>query len=343
MIQYRLGVGLLQAYPPAELIEIVEEIESLGYDDFWYANEKFYRDSWIGLTIAALHSRKLRLGTFVADPYSQHPALIAVAIGSLAEIAPGRTVLIMGAGGAGSRPLGFGRRRPVVALREAVALIRQLLKGEYVDFHGEIVQFSGGRLAFTPPPNIPIFIASRGDLVLRAAGEVADGVMIATYARPSGLQQGLERVKLGAERVGRGLTELELLTRIDVCIHEERQVALDAVRPMVARMMGSSYPDKSFLNRMGLDIPPELEAVLAKKDYDLNTRSAQLVPDEIVDAYTWAGTSEDVAKRVAEVIRIGDIGSITFLPHAVSNNDVMPTVRAFAREVRPLVDQILSN
>jgi alkanesulfonate monooxygenase SsuD/methylene tetrahydromethanopterin reductase-like flavin-dependent oxidoreductase (luciferase family) len=112
---------------------------------------------------------------------------------------------------------------------------------------------------------------------------------------------------------------------------------------MVGRMMGSSYPDKSFVQQMGLEIPPDLEAILAKKDHALTTEAAHLVPDEIVEAYTWAGTAEDVARRVAQVVEMG-ITSITFLAHPYDESgDVMPTIRAFAKEVRPRVDHLLDR
>lgn len=340
-MSFRLGIGIQQLYTPAELIELVQTIEDLGYDDLWYANEKFYRDLWVGLTIAALHSEKLRLGTFIADPYSQHPGLIAVAVATLSEIAPERLVLLLGAGGAGARPLGFGRNKPAQAMREAILVIRHLLRGEYVDFKGEVISFTGGKLSFEPKQHVPIYLASRGDLTLKVGGEVADGVMIATYATPEGLEHGMSRVRLGAEQSGRRLEDLEILTRVDVCIHPDRRLALDAVRPMVARMMGSSYPDKSFIHRMGLEIPPELETILAQRDHGRTTEAAHLVPDEVVDAYTWAGTSEDVAQRIAAVVRLG-ITSVTVMAHPwPGGNSIMPTVGALAEEVRPRVREIL--
>lgn len=338
---FRMGIGLLQEHNAANLVELVKEIEALGYDDLWYANEKFYRDPWIGLTIAALNSEKLRLGTFVADPYTQHPALIASAIATLTEAAPGRTVLLMGAGGAAARPLGYGRRKPAVALREAIQIIRRLLAGEFVDFEGEVINFRGGKLSFDPPGAIPIYLASRGNLTLTTGGEVADGVMIATYATAQGLEHGLKRVRMGTSKAGRSLADLEILTRVDVCIHPDRRVALDAVRPMVGRMLGSSYPDKTFVTQMGLDVPEDLEVILAKKDHALTNKAAHLVPDEIVEAYTWAGTAEDVARKVAEVVDMG-ITSITFLAHPYDKTlGTMPTIQAFAKEVRPRVKALL--
>src|SRR5688500_3233121 len=108
--------------------------EAEGYADFWYSDEKFYRDPWVGLTLAALESRAIRLGPGVTEPYARHPARLAMAIASLDEVAGGRAVLGIGAGGTGFPPMGIERRKPAVALREAVAVIRALLAGETVTY-----------------------------------------------------------------------------------------------------------------------------------------------------------------------------------------------------------------
>ena len=59
-----------------------------------------------------------------------------------------------------------------------------MLRGERVQYDGEVVQFGGGRLNFPARADVPILVASRGNLVLQMAGRYADGVMIATYATP---------------------------------------------------------------------------------------------------------------------------------------------------------------
>ena len=73
-------LALLQMYPPEQLIRVVQLCERLGYRTFRYGNEKYFRDPWIGLAVAAEHTRALRLSTFVQDPFTLHPALTAVAI-----------------------------------------------------------------------------------------------------------------------------------------------------------------------------------------------------------------------------------------------------------------------
>ena len=338
--EVRLGIGVLQSFSPDRLIEYAQWCESLGYEHLWYANEWFYRDMYVGLTQIAQHTQRIRLGTFVADPYTRHPVLTAIAIASVDEVSGGRAMLLLGASGAGAAPLGFPRVKPAQAIGEAIELIRRVLTGERVTYEGDVVQFHGGKLSFEARADIPIYVASRGDQILAKAGERADGVMIATHATPLGLRSGLARVARGAERAGRQLDDLELFARVDACIAEDARAAKEAVRPMVARLLGSSYPDRSFVQALGLEVPPAFEEIAKQRNPALSSANAHLVPDELVEAFTWAGTAEQVAQKVAAVVDAG-FRNVTILPHPSAGADVEGTTRAFAEDVKPRVRALL--
>ncbi|MAU08361.1 MAG: hypothetical protein CL607_00950 [Anaerolineaceae bacterium] len=342
MTSIELGVGLFwkdQSY--ADFVDTIEKCESLGYDELWISNEKFFREMYISATVAAQHTKHARIGTFVADPYSHHPALTAMAIGTLDEVSQGRAMLGIGAGGTGFPPMGIKRRKPALAIKEASKIIRGLLHGETVDYQGEVVQFHNGRLNFKPRPDIPIVVASRGNLVLQTGGEVADAVMIATYAEPIGIQHALSMVEKGAKRAGRSLDDISIISRVDACIHEDRQLAYEAVKPMVGVFLWTSYPDREFVNRVGLEVPDDLEKIIAKRDYNLMHENTHLIPDSFVDKFCWAGTAEEVAEKVARVVEMG-INRITFLPHPPEGGDVNGTIEAFAQVVRPHIENRLT-
>ena len=149
------GVLIEPLYPASELVHIAHKAEELGFASFWYPDEKFYRDPYVGLTLVAQHTHRMQIGVCVTEPYSRHPILTAMAIGSLAEVAPGRAWLGMGAGGRGFNAMGLSRDRPAVAIREAVELIRKLLAGESVDYHGKVIHLNERKLDFLPPQGIP--------------------------------------------------------------------------------------------------------------------------------------------------------------------------------------------
>jgi 5,10-methylenetetrahydromethanopterin reductase len=337
----KLGVGLhwTEDFSFDEIIALIHEIEESGYDQIWVSNEKFFWDMSTIAAVVAQQTRRVKIGTFVADPYSVHPALTAVSAGTLDKISGGRAILGMGAGGTGFPVMGIQRVKPAKAIKEAIHVIRSLWSGKTVDFQGEVIQCNHGRLNVKPRRNIPIIVATRGNLVLRAGGEVADGVMIATYAEPIGIQFAMSEVAKGAKKSNRRLSDLTLISRVDACIAEDRRAAIDGVKPMVGVFLWTSYPDRTFVHRLGLEVPRQVEEVIAKRDYNLMAPNAHLIPDEFVEKFCWAGTAEEVAQKVAEVVKLG-INHITFLPHPPVGGTVHETIRSFANVVKPRVREL---
>jgi 5,10-methylenetetrahydromethanopterin reductase len=322
------------------LLRDLEFAEQSGFDYFWYGNEKLGPDMWVGLAAAAVLSHSIRLGTFVVDPYSQHPALTAAMIATLDHYCDGRAVLAMGAGGSGLRELGITRDRPRENIEQAVGLIRSLLQGEAAVRDGPLFSVAG-ELHFPPCPALPIWIATRGTGVLELSGRIADGVMIGTIARPADLRTAREIVARGAAAAGRTLRDLSVSARVDVAIADASETARGAVRAFVVSILSASFPDRGFLTRAGLEVPPELEAVCRTKDLQLARRSGDLVPDELVDFFSWAGTPEEVAVRVAETIDLGvDNVTVAFHPSA---RQPLEQVKRFVDEVIPRASAMLGT
>lgn len=332
----KFGVGMWQTVTSQNLVELVELSEALGYDQFWYGNHKLYRDMYVGLTLAAVHSERMQLGTFIAEPYSYHPAMIAAAIGTIDEISNGRAILCIGAGAANFKELGLRRVKPLTAVRETLEICRALFTGEVVNYEGELFSVEDSWLHFETRSDLPLYVATRGDKMLQMSAALADGIMLATYAMPEGIRRGLDLIEKGAQRVGRSWRDIPTISRVDACVHNDREVARNAVRPMISLFLMGSYPDRNFVHSMGLEVPEELEAICRQQNEKLSIESAHLVPDEFVDAFTWAGTPQEVAEKVARVVDLG-INQITYLPHPPENEGFEPNLQRFANEVFPRV------
>lgn len=337
-----LGVLILGEHPPERLRDIVRRCEALGFDVFWYADEKFYRDPFVGLTVAAHASTRLRLGTGVTEPYARHPALLAMAIASLDEVSGGRAVLGLGAGGSGFPAMGVARRAPPVAVTEAVQTIRALLRGETVTVDGRVVRVRGARLFFPARADLPIYVAARARRMLRAAGAVADGVIIAPYASPPGLRFALERVAEGARAARRPLEALDLAARVDVCVADDPRAAREAVRPAVALPMWISYPNLDYLEPLDLPpLPPAVLEVLAERRYERILEAGRLLPEPYLDHLAVAGTAVEVAARLRALVETGATQLIvrpvpvpgTALEDLLERlaAEVLPTLRSVAR------------
>lgn len=171
---------------PRPFLEFGPAVEELGYVDLFHADERFFRDVYALLAPLTHVTTTLRFGPLTTDPFSRHPALTAMAIGTPAEQSGGRTLLGIGSGSSGFQTIGVHRSRVVRRLREAIELIRLLLTSrDNVTDEGETVRFVNDRLGFGPIPHVPDVIGTRGPRVLELAGAVADQVVIGGYcSRP---------------------------------------------------------------------------------------------------------------------------------------------------------------
>ena len=86
MTQPRSGVVLQGAYEPALFGDMVAEIDALGFDNLWLTDSSLHaRNSYAYLTIAAMRSARLTLGTAVTNPLTRHPAIMAASAATVDE------------------------------------------------------------------------------------------------------------------------------------------------------------------------------------------------------------------------------------------------------------------
>jgi 5,10-methylenetetrahydromethanopterin reductase len=341
------GLLLLPHESPARLAEVAALAEREGYDHFWLADERFFRDVYASLTVVAHHTSRITVGTCVTDPYSRHPALTAMAIATLDEIAGGRAMLGLGAGISGFAELGIARAKPARAIREAIVLVRRLLAGDEVDVAGEVVRFDHGRLDFKPArASIPIYVASNGPLGQRTAGALADGAIMEGCANVPEAQALGAAVAAGLAEAGRALGAVQLVARLNACIGPDGKGARDVLRPRVARTLGAGRLKFATLAAQGLALPDSARASVANVPYAAGfTPYLPLLPlitDRVVDAVTLAGTVDEVTEHVVALGRAG-IGQIMIFPFAPPHGSVEDTIRRFGAEVLPAARKALST
>jgi 5,10-methylenetetrahydromethanopterin reductase len=346
----RTGLLMLPTFPPARLASLAELAESAGYDDFWLADERFFREVYACLTLCALRTRRIRLGPCVTDPYSRHPALTAMAIATLDEISGGRALLGLGAGVSGFRELGIDASRSAVALRESVELIRRLLAGETVTVKGREVSVTDGRLDFTPArADVPIYIASQRRGGCRAAGRVADGaIMQGALAEPL-VRFFRDTVHGAAREAGRDPARVALVARLNVCVHDDRAAARDVMRPTIVRSLSAQRPDFFTFATAGLTLPPGLRDKVLALPYTHDPAPlravAPEVPDAFVDACTLTGPPGVIAAELVRLARDG-IAEVVIYPLAVDGGfetTIETTIERFQADVMPRVRRELDS
>jgi 5,10-methylenetetrahydromethanopterin reductase len=339
-----VGIGIAGDAPADRLADVFARIEDLGYDTVWIADERFYRDPYPVMTQAALTAPRLRIGCAVTDPYSRHPAITAAAMATVDEISGGRCRIGLGAGAAGFPSMGIKRTRPARHLSEAIQLIRALLRGGQVDFDGETVAFHG-RLNFPPRPDIPILVAGRGPAILEVGGELADAVMIGTFASEPGIKYARGRIARGAARAGRDPDAVPLISWLYVAIDDDPRAARERVKRGLATAIFGSH---GVLNKIGIEVPRALDELLDRVGYDALAdpaflrRVMDLIPDALVNHLAVAGTVDEVTEKLTRIVRLG-VGELAIWPFPPNRTDWEHEIVPLAEEVMPRVRRELAT
>ncbi len=77
-----------------------------------------------------------------------------------------------------STKMGLDAEKPVPALRDSLVILRGLLNGEEVNHAGQRFSAKKIKLDCKPRQGISIFLAGRGNLTIKLAGEAADGLLV---------------------------------------------------------------------------------------------------------------------------------------------------------------------
>lgn len=207
----------LDGFSLAEHAALAHEAERLGYTDAW-SLEVDGVDCFSPLAVIAPATR-LRVGTAIANVYTRGPATLASSAAGLADIAPGRFCLGIGAG---SQPIveawnGGAFLRPASRVREMAEFLRRALAGERVVFRGETFSVDGFRLTKPPAEPVPIHVAALRPGMLRVAGEVGDGAIL-NWLAVEDVPKSVAVVRDAARAAGRDPAAIEITARLLISV-----------------------------------------------------------------------------------------------------------------------------
>jgi 5,10-methylenetetrahydromethanopterin reductase len=332
----KFGFGRVPQEDLQSHIKLIQLGEQLGFDYSFTSDQTFFPDPYIYLAAIGQATTRIHIGISVTNPFTRHPAITARAIGTVDKLAPGRVLL--GIGGANRKelidPLGLDGTRTAQKIKEMVEIVKGLLSNKRLEYHGDHFNVDGVKLNFNANPNINVFVAARGPLILHVAGEVADGAKLGAFSQPGGLKFALNEVRKGTESAGRDLSELEIFSWVFTVITDDRQAGLDAVRHSAAHIVGGA--PLTMCEAIGLP----MDDVLALKETYKNEgipQAAKVISEELIDAFTIVGTAEQVIDRIQ---MMKDLGLTVFAGHILTSpgTDESPEdrLRLFADTVFPI-------
>jgi len=302
-----LQMGYWGAAPNPKMVDIAQEAEKLGYDAIFTA-EAWGSDVFTPLAWIGAHTKRIRLGTGIAQMSARAPTATAMAALSLDHLSNGRMILGLGVSGPQVVEGWYGEPfgKPLARTREYVNIIRQVLQrqgpvvndGEHypLPYTGEGAWGLGKPLKSITHPlrdDLPIFLGAEGPKNVAMTAEIADG-WLPLYYSPY-------RQEVYADQIAHAKPGFEIMQGLPVIVSDDVEKALIPIKQNLALYIGGmGAKSRNFHNelvkRMGFEAEAEKIQNLyleGKKD-----EAAQAVPTQLADEISLVGSVDRIKGRL---------------------------------------------
>ncbi len=306
------GAGREQA------LEKIRVADQLGYDSVWFGETWGY-DMVTGMGDVVRATEKIKIGSGILNVYSRSPGVIASTFATLDERSGGRMIIGLGSSGANviEHFHGVPFEKPMRRLREYVEVIKMLLHGERLVYHGEIFNLDRGFRLQVPlvRDDIPVYIAAISPASIVQTGEIADGVIPIHWPKDK-YASVRARLARGAKKAGRDASSLVVAPYLTT-----GYVLDEAQRAAIQRQ--SKQPVAFYIGRMGVFY----KEMLAREGYAEETKAIEAaweggqdaavdaVPDYMNKNIAVVGTPKEIHQQLEELKGLGvDVPLISMPP-----------------------------
>lgn len=303
----KLGAQFL-AEDFADCMDSVIAAERAGFAHAWFVDSQIlWQDCYVYMTRALELTDSIVLGTAVSNPFTRHPTVTASVNATLAEVYPGRVILGLGRGDSAVRTMGMNPV-PTKQLRESVPLIRSLMAGETVRINDADVHFRWHKEG----PPVPIALSATGPKNLRAAGGLADIVMIYVGVHPTNVGWAIDHIRAGASDAGRDPDEVKVSVLCGLELNDDTDAAREAVR-WAAAACANHIGDTMKRNPehgMPETMTRLVDARTQHYDYyeghlDSDADHTAYLTPELIDDFAIAGSAEHCLEKIRALEELG--------------------------------------
>jgi 5,10-methylenetetrahydromethanopterin reductase len=306
----RVALYLQDAHSLQDGIKYAQYAESKGFEAVWQAESRLVRDAIVPMAAFAATTTRIKIGAGVINNWTRNIGLLAATWLTLDDLAPDRMICGIGAWWDPlAKNVGIERRKPLLAMRETVEVLRRLLRMENVTFHGEFHHVTGIELDVVhgrrEPRNVPIYIGATGDKMMELTGEIADGVVLNYCVPPEYNDRAMELLEAGAKKSGRTLDEIDRPQLVVCSVDHDRKKAIEAAKVLLTQYL-AQQPHIAKASGVDEEIVKQAQSILGWPATKEQIHEAmQYVPDEFVLRISATGTPDEARAKVEEYKRRG--------------------------------------
>jgi 5,10-methylenetetrahydromethanopterin reductase len=286
-----------------ELVRLAVLAEKAGFDYVWFPHDTFMANTWVITSAVAAHTSRIQIGSVGTNPYTTTPAEIATYIATLDELSHGRAVLGLGLHTEKMVEwTGIPASDYMTRTREAVDIIRGLLRGEVVAYQGAAFQWTVQcYLRFKPyRAAVPIYVCAFGSEYLALSGAIGDG-SLPMITPPESAAYMVREITAGARAAGRNPADVDIAGCGWLSLAENRGEATEVLRRMITYF--GPYLEAPALATIGL-VPEDFRVISELVEAGKYDEAAGRVTDQMTDLAI-RGTPQDVIERIESIAAMG--------------------------------------
>ncbi len=306
----RVALYLQDAHDLRDGLDCVRYAESRGFEAVWQAESRLVRDAIVPMAAYAAVTDRIKVGSAVINNWTRNIGLLSSTFLTLDDLAPNRIICGIGAWWDPlARQVEIDRKKPLIAMRETVIVMKRLLNMERVTFQGEFIHVDDIELDVIhgrrEPRNVPIMIGATGNQMLELAGEIADGAIL-NYCVPLEFNdRAMELLSIGAKKAGRNLDQIDRPQLIVCSVDEDHDKAIEASKMLLCQYL-AQQPHIAKASNVSQDIVAEIQATLGwPATKEQVNKAKHFVPDNLINSITASGTPDEARAKVQEYINHG--------------------------------------
>ena len=327
---------VLQTDPPASrVVEFARRAEANGFTHVWvFDSPVLWQEPFVILARILAETERVVVGPMVTNPGSRDWTVLASTFATLNDAYGPRTICGIGRGDSALRVIGR-KPRTLAEMVEAMRVVKGLVAGETVDYHGTGLRFPWVEQGW----NLPMWGAGYGPRALDCIGRHADGFIL-QLADPRILEWTRSAVMDAAAAQGRAPGSVTTCVAAPACVGDDVAHQREQLR-WFGGMVGNHVAD--LVKRYGEhspDVPKALtDYIRDRADYDYahhgraGNPATAFVPDDVVDRFCVLGRVED---HVAKLTTLRDLGADHFAIYLMHDAED-ETLDAYGRSVLPVL------
>ena len=299
----RVGLCFDGFYSVQEMIELARRADEARLESLWMSDHLCFRDSLTTSMALLASTQRIKVAPAPISPYSRAPIISAMSVATMDEFAPGRVIASPGTGNAAAlKEAGIDSPRPLKTMREYVDVLRRLLKGDTVDYRGEMFQLRGARMGFVPSTPIPMYLTAVRPRMLQLGGEIGDGVLLSGGCSPAYIARCVGEIQTGAAKAGKVASKVDVAGFITAAVSENPREAIDANKLFLAYIFRNTHHADNIRLGGGKVDQEGLAAAVGKRHWDA---AKEYISDEVVFAHSIAGTADDCRRQLRAFVSGG--------------------------------------